>query len=85
MVDESWRTLLHDVGAWMVPTFSVDSSGFVPIKSKFRHRTVRPSACSPRIASCLLSATADGNIGRRQERDEMKRLEKNPKSKQYIK
>lgn len=50
-------TLLQDVGAWMVPTSSVDSSGFVPIKSKFRHRTVRPRACSPRIASCLASAT----------------------------
>ena len=51
MVDESWRTLLQEVGAWIVPTSSVDSSGFVPIKSKFRQRTVRPSACSPRIAS----------------------------------
>jgi hypothetical protein len=59
MVVDSWRTLLHDVGAWIVPTSSVDSSGFVPMKSKLRHRTMRLSACSPRIASCLLSATVD--------------------------
>jgi len=56
-VAESCNTLRQDVGAWMVPTSSVDSSGLVPIKSKFRQRTVSESDCSPRIASCLGFAT----------------------------
>lgn len=46
----------QEVGAWIVPTSSVDSSGFVPIKSKLRQRTVKDSACSPMAASCCASA-----------------------------
>ena len=57
MVAGSCRTGLQVVGAWMVPTSSVESSGLVPIKSKLRHRTVRARACSPIMASCLGSAS----------------------------
>ena len=46
-------------GTWMVPTSSVDSSGLVPMKSKFRQRTVRDSACSPRMISCCGVAAAE--------------------------
>jgi hypothetical protein len=47
----------------MVPKSSVDSSGLVPMKSKFRQRTVRERACSPRITSCSGGAAAyDGNV-----------------------
>ena len=53
MVSGLCRTFRHDVGTWIVPTSSEDSSGFVPMKSKLRHRTTRESACSPRMASCL--------------------------------
>ena len=52
MVAGSCRTVLHEVGACIVPTSSVDSSGFVPMKSKLRHRTVRDSDCSPNNSCC---------------------------------
>ena len=44
----------------MVPSSSVDSSGFVPMKSKLKHRTVNARACSPMIASWRGSAAEGG-------------------------
>ena len=59
---ESCSTARQEVGAWIVPISSVDSSGLVPIKSKLRQRTVSAKDCSPSSASCLWSATVVGFV-----------------------
>ncbi len=57
MVEDSCSMVRQELGAWMVPTSSVDSSGLVPMKSKPRHRTVRDRAWMPSISSCVWLAT----------------------------
>jgi len=65
----------HVVGAWIVPTSSVDSSGFVPMKSKFRHRTVSDSACSPSTACWRESAAVRISCAEGKEKENRKKMD----------